>query len=208
MREVLVKIIEMLKEALKGLDKESNPPATHFRNERVLSFASKEVGVKEVRGSGNNARVVTYHAYARKDNDRAKAQPDSTPWCASFVCYCLEMVGMGSTNSMMARSFLKWGVSSKAKPLPGDIVVYWRGSKAGWQGHVGFFLEERGGYIYTLGGNQADSVNVSKYSKNKLLDIRRSSKQRKLSEVEEDLLWSMSGKILAGNKVELGGKLI
>jgi len=114
---------------------------------------------------------------------------------------------MGSTNSRLARSWLNWGRSTKNDPLPGDIVVFWRGSKSGWQGHVGFWLGESKDHIYTLGGNQRDAVNVRAYSKVKLLDVRRSSKHAKLNEVQEDLLWDLSEDILKENGFRLDGSL-
>jgi len=185
---------------------ESEPILT--RNERLLMFASGEIGVKEVQGEGNNAQVKKYHAYARLDNDLSKALPDSVPWCASFICYCLEMVGMGSTNSMMAKSYLKWGVSTKMKPLPGDIVVYWRGSKTASTGHVGVFLGIKSGMVYTLGGNQSDMVNISRYGVDKVLDFRRSSKMGPIDEVLEDKLWDMSDRLLAGEKIYEPGSVV
>lgn len=219
MKNLILSIIEALKAMLKISEKEPeeikgkdyNPPPKHFRNERILVGASKEVGVKEVAGKGNNQRVVKYHAYARLDNDLTMAQPDSTAWCASFVAFVLEYhCGMGSTNSMLARSYQKWGISTRKKPLPGDIVVFSRNNST-WQGHVGFYLKSDKNYVWCLGGNQRDSVNVAKYPKNssrmKLLDIRRSSKHVPITEPMEDLLHSMAEKIINGQKVELGGKV-
>ena len=199
--QVLMQIFTVLSKHLDGRN------FADFRNKKALLTAAGEIGVKEVIGEGNNKQVVKYHAFARKDNDLSKGLADSVPWCASFVCYVLENSGMGSTNSMQARSFLKWGVSTKKKPLPGDLVVFWRGSKSGWQGHVGFYLEETEQYIYVLGGNQNDEVNVSRYSKSKLLDIRRSSKARKLTEPEEDYLWDTADKLIDGKSISTDGKV-
>ena len=184
------------------------PSALDHRNKKALITASGELGVKEVIGSGNNQKIVKYHAYARQDNDLTKGLADSVPWCASFICYVLENSGMGSTNSMSARSYLNWGVSSKKNPLPGDIVVFWRGSKSGWQGHVGFYLDETDAFVYVLGGNQSDMVNISRYSKSKILDIRRSSKARRLSEVEQDELWDIADNLIAGKKIGTDGKVV
>ena len=183
------------------------PNSRDFRNSSALKVAAREIGQKEVVGSGNNRQVVKYHAYARKDNNVSKGLADSVPWCASFVCFVLENSGMASTNSMQARSFLNWGRSTRSKPLPGDLVVFWRGSKDSWQGHVGFFLEETSSYIYVLGGNQNDSVNVSRYSKSKLLDIRRSTKHIKLNEPQEDMLWDMAEDLIKGRKIQTDGKV-
>jgi len=186
----------------KKLSKPENKPPRHFRNERFLAFASREVGTVEWR-DGSNPKVEKYLDYGASIENTDSGLTDDVPWCAGFIAYCLESVGMGSTNSLAARSYLKWGVSTKENPLPGDIAVFWRGSISGWQGHVAIYL----GADHYLGGNQNDSVNVTKYSKDRLLDIRRSSKHEKMSQADIDLLWGMATKVIAGNKVEIGGKV-
>jgi hypothetical protein len=63
-----------------------------------------------------------------------------------------------------------------------DVVIFKRGS--GNQpgpdvieapGHVGFFAGREGNRVLVLGGNQSDSVNVSRYPSRRLLGIRRLS---------------------------------
>ncbi len=189
-----------------GSDKRYN------RNRAALLRAAEELGVKEVVGNGNNAKVVRYHAYARKDNDPTKGLADSVPWCSSFVCFVLENCfgpddGMQSTNSMQARSYLNWGLSSKKAPLPGDIVVFWRGAKDDWRGHVGFYLGETTSFIYVLGGNQSDAVTIARMSKSKFLDTRRSSKQPDLSEPEQDELWDIADDLISGKEIDTSGKV-
>jgi len=173
----------------KKLSKTHNPAPKHFRNERVL------------------VAVVEYHKYATVENDTG--MPDSVPWCASFVAFVLESVGMGSTNNKAARSYLKWGVSSLKNPLPGDIVVFWRGTKGSWQGHVGFLVQARtNGMLYVLGGNQDDAVNIKKFDRSRLLDIRRSSKMHELSDEERGRLNELALKIKMGSPVELANQLV
>ena len=218
LKNLFAKIVDLFLSGVKVGDSKPKPKPKspkgkldlEFRNYEILKTARKEIGVKEVAGSGNNAKVVKYHAFATKDNK--KGMNDSVPWCSSFVCWVVENTfvkgkHIGSTNSMAARSWLKWGVSTKNDPLPGDIVVYWRGKKDGWQGHTGFYLGSKGDYIYTLGGNQRDSVNISTYHKVKLLDIRRSSKHIKLDEVQEDFLYDLADDILQANGIKTGGKV-
>lgn len=176
------------------------------RNERVLMMAMGEIGQKEIPGKGENQRIREYHAFASQDN-RAEMSEDIA-WCASFVCWVLEMLGMGSTNSRAARSFLKWGLSSKSDPLPGDVVVFWRVSKTSWQGHVGFYLGETKTHIICLGGNQSNAVNVAQYSKNQLLDIRRSSKHEPITDRLRASLWSKAEDIRAGRKIDASGNML
>lgn len=200
----IVKLIDMQQCALDGIiqdDDQTEFPVDDMkmptRNEKVLRIASLEIGVKEVTGTGNNERVVEYSRYASKNNK--VEQPDSVPWCSSFVCWLVEKSGMSSTNSMMARSWLKWGLSTRKNPLPGDVVIYWRGNKSGWKGHVGIYLRTNAnGSIVTLGGNQSDEVNLTSYSFSKLLDIRRSSKARPYDSDDVAILEMLAHQIING----------
>lgn len=215
MLEFIKMLFQAIKEFLATQESIETPiekPPVHNRNELLLDFAAKEIGVKEIAGDKNNPQVLKYHAYARQDNDLSKAQPDSVPWCASFICYCLEMVGMGSTNSMAARSFLEWGISSKADPIPGDLVVFWRGTKTGWEGHVSIFLEKNDTTVICLGGNQTDAVTIAQYPINGpkmgVLDYRRSSKLGDLDSTEVVWLKNVAGRIMAKKPVNLGDKVV
>jgi lysozyme len=176
------------------------------RNKAVLLKAAGEIGVKEAAGKKDNPRIVEYQAHSTVSNKKGWA--DSVPWCSTFICWVVEKVGMISTNSAAARSWEKWGVSVKSNPLPGDIVVFWRETLASGKGHVTIFLEKKGDLLYCLGGNQADSVNISTYPTTKLRDIRRSSKASKytLSEITE--LKSIAKKIMDGKKVDQSGKVV
>ncbi len=97
--------------------------------------------------------------------------PSVTPWCAAFVNAVLGSQGVQGTGSLMARSFLNFGMATDA-PKPGDIVVLSRGGNS-VQGHVGFFQGyDENGNIRVLGGNQGNSVNVSTYSADRVLGFR------------------------------------
>jgi uncharacterized protein (TIGR02594 family) len=128
-------------------------------------IALNELGVKEVPGDKNNARIVEYHSATS-----LKSNKDSVPWCASFVCWCLEKAGMKSPKSARARSFLGYGIEV-TDPVPGDICVFARDGG----GHVGFFHSESRSDIFVLGGNQADKVSIMAYPKTRLLGFRRPS---------------------------------
>lgn len=177
-----------------------------IRNKAILLQAAGEIGQKEIVGTKDNPRVNEYHLAASKEND--KPFKDDVPWCASFVCWVLEKVGMGSTNSKMARSYEKWGVPIHVDAyLPGDIVVYFRNGLASGQGHVGFILKISNGMVYTLGGNQSNSVNITRYSLTGMTSIRRSSKAGVYTEAEIADLRRIAEQILAGEKVEEAGSV-
>lgn len=134
---------------------------------RPIDIALSLHGEKEISGSNHNPKIIEFF----KKVNNAWVTNDETAWCASFVGYCLEEAGLTSTKKLNARSYLEWGKETKT-PKVGDIVVLWRGSKTGWEGHVGFFIREDNGYIHILGGNQSNEVNISKYSKEQLLGYR------------------------------------
>ena len=194
-----------LKELLKGSPNSLKPAKT--ANEKLIRAAAAEIGVKEVQGSGNNKRVVEYSKYATLDNK--KGQADSVPWCSSFLCFLVETsLSIQSTNSMMARSWLKFGKSSKNDKAVGDIVVFWRGSKQSWKGHTGIYLGETQSYVYCLGGNQDDQVKISKYLKSKVLDYRRVSTQENFTQAERRLLNDLAKQLIAGKDISEGGKVV
>jgi uncharacterized protein (TIGR02594 family) len=106
--------------------------------------------------------------------------PKRTEWCAAFVNAVLNESGIPGSESvsnvpLMARSFLTWGETIQ-DPNAGDLVVFPRG-KAGWQGHVGFYVgsiyRNNVEYYRILGGNQNNSVNIEIYPASKALSIRR-----------------------------------
>lgn len=136
---------------------------------KVIEIARTQIGIKEHK-DGLNPQIEMYHRFSEVDNK--KGADDSVNWCSSFVCYVMESAGLPSTNSKAARSWLKYGKETKT-PQQGDIVVFWRVAKDGWQGHVGFFMGFTStGNIKVLGGNQNDEVNITVYNKDKLLGFR------------------------------------
>lgn len=180
------------------------------RNEKILRVAASQLGVKEWK-NGSNPQVEKYLDFGSRKDNRDSGLTDDVPWCAGFVAYCLEIDDlqpvMGSTNSLMARSYEHWGLSSKNDPLAGDIVTFYRNGLSSGQGHVAFFLKKMGSYVYCLGGNQNDEVNVTRYSTERMTDIRRSSKQFEIDKADREKLLRLSTEILAGIDINDSGSL-
>lgn len=135
---------------------------------KPFEIALGEYGVYEIVGAVNSPRVMKYS----QEIGLTWVKDDETAWCALFVNWCLMKAGKPNTKAVNARSFLKYGVSTKT-PVLGDIVVLWRENKIGALGHVGFFIHDTENYIYILGGNQSDSVNITRFRKTQLLDYRK-----------------------------------
>lgn len=126
-----------------------------------MARARNELGQSEVPGAKHNPRIVEYHQLTK-----LRAKDDETPWCSSFVNWCLYKSGYNITESAAARSWAAYGIP--CKPHPGCIVVLTR--KGG--GHVGFYVKETGAYVYLLGGNQSNAVNIAAFSKARILEYR------------------------------------
>ncbi len=98
---------------------------------------------------------------------------DDIPWCGLFVGHCIAST-LGDeplpVNPLGARSWLKFG--DECEPQVGSVLVFWRGKKSGWQGHVGFYHGEDKDFYHVLGGNQSNAVNVVKIPRKRLLSAR------------------------------------
>lgn len=160
MRELVVKLIEMLQAFLVQLDK----PATGAKPDYMI-VAERELGVKEVRG-GENPRILEYHSATA-----LKASEDEVAWCSSFVNWVMKQCGYEQSHSAAARSWLSVG-TKLTKFEPNCIVVFKRGNST-WQGHVAFGVADLGTLIKCLGGNQSDSVSYANYHKADVLGYFR-----------------------------------
>lgn len=128
-------------------------------------IANSEIGQTE---ANNPSRVVQYHSATDLDKSSRKA---STPWCASFVCWCLYQAGYHNTNSAWARDYLGYG-KALVKPEKGCILVFERNAPGG-DSHVTFWTgEETATHLLCLGGNQDDMVKLKLYPKKDLLGAR------------------------------------
>lgn len=129
-----------------------------------VGFGELQRGVSEVPGPASSPRISIYLV-------GCGAMPsDETPWCAAFVNHCLQSAGLNGTEKPNARSYLSWG--QPTEPKLGAIAVLWRGTPDGWQGHVGFFLDQGATSVYLLGGNQGDRVSVAAYPRDRILGYR------------------------------------
>lgn len=98
--------------------------------------------------------------------------PREVPWCGAFVETVLRSSGFTETvsNPLGARQWLTFGQA--VEPQRGAIMVFWRGSESGWQGHVGFYWGEDKTHYHVLGGNQSNAVTISRIAKTRLLGAR------------------------------------
>ena len=128
------------------------------------------IGVSEEGGPGKNQQILAW----AEGLDVAYGD-DEIAWCGLFVAHC---IGSQLTREPLpasplgARSWARFG--NAVTPQPGAVMVFWRGSRDGWQGHVGFYAGEEadGGPYHILGGNQANKVCVTRIGRDRLLEAR------------------------------------
>lgn len=138
----------------------------------MINIALGEYGVKEIKGEKHNPTVVNYF----KDIGFSGIRNDETAWCSCFINWVAMKSGKERSKKLNARSWLNIG-EEMTKPMLGDVVIFWRGSRDSWKGHVGLYVNEDGDNINVLGGNQSNSVCIKPYPKNRILSIRRLSNE-------------------------------
>lgn len=132
-----------------------------------MTTAKSLFGTKEAAGDANNPKIVSWAStvggYIAKSY-----KSDAIPWCGLFVAYCFTKNGIAVRPSALSSlDWLNWGVKL-ATPGPGAVMVFVRPGG----GHVGFYVSEDKECYHILGGNQSDSVSVTRVAKNRLKGIR------------------------------------
>jgi len=136
-------------------------------NDKILIAALSQIGIKEVAGNQDNPEVVKYF-----DRMGFGSLHDETAWCSAFMNWVAYEANVERSGKLNAQSWLDVGIVIETPELS-DIVIYWREDPKSWKGHVGIFIREQSGWIYTLGGNQNDQVCIMAYPKNRVKGYRR-----------------------------------
>ena len=131
-----------------------------------VALAALEMALAEYRRgageAGGNNRGSDIRRYL---DGRA---PEGSDWCAGFVSHCFragaaalrqEMpfsysVGARDIRNQLRNKGWEYKPTLAAPPQPGDIVTWWRGSQAGWQGHIGLVHSCADGVLTTIEGNR------------------------------------------------------
>lgn len=124
-----------------------------------VAEARKHIGVKEIPGVNHHPLIVSMW----KAIKRGGIKDDETPWCAAFVGFCLENVGIISSRFESAKSYMSWG-QYLGEPVYGCIAVFTRDGG----GHVGFCVgQTQNGDLLILGGNQGNEVNIRSFPRSR-----------------------------------------
>jgi uncharacterized protein (TIGR02594 family) len=135
---------------------------------RLLVEAVKMLGTKEIVGSKHNPVIL---GWAKELNLSKVYNSDEIPWCGLAIAYACHEAGLPVIDKpLWALSWAKWGVEVK-EPMLGDILTF----KRNGGGHVGIYVGEDHECFHVLGGNQGNSMSVSRIVKTRLYKARRTT---------------------------------
>ena len=94
--------------------------------------------------------------------------------CANWVGHVVRSAGgTPPVGHAIARNWLKWGNSvPRAAIKPGDIVVTWRGSRSGAEGHILIYVGDGVCIHRPTRSKPVQKIDLSTYS-SRILGIRR-----------------------------------
>lgn len=129
-------------------------------------------GVLETPGEKDNPLILSWAKELGLQNVYTK---DSIPWCGLWVGICVKRIGHKPVNNMLwALSWAAWSVPiENDKAMLGDVLVFTRDGG----GHVGLYVGEDSTHFHVLGGNQSDSVSITRIDKKRLYAVRRTKWQ-------------------------------
>lgn len=130
-----------------------------------MDVAKSHIGLKEIPGSRSNPTILQW---AEDVNVENVYKNDDVPWCGLFIAHCIiESDNLEPVKDpLWALNWNKFGI--KTTPRFGCIMVF----KRGGGGHVGFYVGEDSDTYHILGGNQSNSVNVTRVRKSQFVGAR------------------------------------
>jgi uncharacterized protein (TIGR02594 family) len=135
---------------------------------KILVEAVKHIGTKEIVGKQHNPTILSW---AKALGLEKVYTNDEIPWCGLFVAYCAHAAGLDVVkHPLWALNWNKYGNVAKVAML-GDVLTFTRNGG----GHVGIYVGEDATHYHVLGGNQNNSVSVSRIAKDRLSQARRTA---------------------------------
>lgn len=108
-----------------------------------------------------------------KSDGKTLGDPSKLPWCGDAIETCIHLTLKDEpriANPYLARNWLKFGIP--CSPRLGAVMVFWRGSRNVTSGHVALYEGEDANYYHVIGGNQSDSITVTRIAKSRFLGAR------------------------------------
>jgi len=138
---------------------------TEVTEPRWLTIAASHIGTREIAGPKHNAKIIGW-----LQRLKSWIKDDETPWCGTFVAAVMQEAGLPYPKEFpRAKAWADYGANLRTTHLaPGAILVFSRDGG----GHVGFYIGEDATAYHVLGGNQSNSVNVTRILKNRCIAAR------------------------------------
>lgn len=138
------------------------------KSPKILVQAVKLIGTKEVVGKKHNPVILEWAKELGLDKVYTA---DEIPWCGLFIAYCAHKAGLDVVDKpLWALNWVKYG-TKVTEPMLGDVLTF----KRDGGGHVGLYVGEDKDCYHVLGGNQGNSVSVSRILKSRLYQARRTA---------------------------------
>lgn len=134
---------------------------------KMLVEALALYGTLEAPGARDNPVIL---AWAREVGLGKTYSHDSIPWCGLFMAVIAQRAGKPVVDSpLWALSWADFGAPAP-KPMLGDVLTF---KRVGGGGHVALYVGEDATAFHCLGGNQSDSVCITRIAKSRLYRSRR-----------------------------------
>lgn len=132
-----------------------------------LTLAYAQIGVREIVGAKHSPIIMGWIKELGASALGLKVNDDETPWCGTFMAWLMTRLGL-SAPAIAVRA-ASWGRAGSwgrelVGPRLGCVLVF---TRAGG-GHVGLYVGEDDTHFHVLGGNQSNSVSITRIAKDRL----------------------------------------
>jgi len=133
-----------------------------------LETARALQGLREIPGAKHSKEIMSWAGEGVPKWITEFYSSDEIPWCGLFIAHLMVENGIKVTikNPLSAKAWNEFGF--ECSPQLGAIMIFTR--KGG--GHVGLYVGEDQDYYHILGGNQKNSVNVTKVARSRFMGAR------------------------------------
>lgn len=131
----------------------------------LLEFL-KIYGVTEVPGAADNPVILQW----AKETGQKDYKHDATAWCGLAMAVVATRAGKElPPGPLWALNWALFGTKVTGGAKLGDVLVF----KRAGGGHVGLYVGEDDQSYHVGGGNQSDTTNIVRKSKDRIYAIRR-----------------------------------
>lgn len=131
------------------------------------SVLASKIGEKEIKGPKHNDFIVMLLSRLAKWLGDGG---DEVAWCGAAIAWAADEARYERVSGWKACRAYAWlGVGTsilEENARIGDVVVF-------NFSHVGLVDKIEGNYVYVLGGNQSDSINITRFSRASVSSYRR-----------------------------------